>query len=129
MNKLGEKIREMRKKRNLTQRELADALRISHTYISKIEAGKARPSEQFVENCAYVFGVRPDVLRPIASVVAQGDGEFLVLAGSAGAIVTREGLCILRDAINAVLSDGYMCDGCKLDDADCGNRCDGYGNG
>ncbi|MBS1789711.1 MAG: helix-turn-helix transcriptional regulator [Acidobacteria bacterium] len=37
---LGDKIRELRKQKGLTQRQLAEAVEIDFTYLSKIENGK-----------------------------------------------------------------------------------------
>ena len=51
MQRFGEKLRLLRKRHNLTVRELAEALGYtvhSNSYISQIENGKQKPSLNFV---------------------------------------------------------------------------------
>ena len=43
---LGERIRETRKERGLTQLELAEKVRISPTYMSEIELGQHRAEQR-----------------------------------------------------------------------------------
>jgi transcriptional regulator with XRE-family HTH domain len=66
----GERIRDLRKTKNLSQRDLADKVGVSFTYISKIENEKLD------------FGDYPseDLIRKLAkSLVADAD-ELLLLA-------------------------------------------------
>lgn len=65
----GDHIKALRKKRRMTQRELADQLGVNFTYISKIENDKLEvlPSE--------------DLIRRMAGVLATDAEELLDLAG------------------------------------------------
>lgn len=65
----GNHIKTLRKKRRMTQRELADQLGVNFTYISKIENDKLEvlPSE--------------DLIRRMAGVLAADAEELLDLAG------------------------------------------------
>jgi len=65
----GEIIKELRKQRGMTQRELADQLQVNFTYISKIENDKLEvlPSE--------------DLIRRMAEVLETDAEELLDLAG------------------------------------------------
>lgn len=66
----GERIRELRKARNLTLRDVASKVKVSFTYVSKIENHKLD------------FGEYPseDLIRKLAKVL-QGDlDELLLLA-------------------------------------------------
>lgn len=65
----GETIKELRKQRGMTQRELADLLEVNFTYISKIENDKLEvlPSE--------------DLIRRMAEVLKADAEELLDLAG------------------------------------------------
>ena len=56
--KLGNKIRELRKKKNLTQEELAYRAELDYSYINQIENGKRNPSMEAVERIAKALGVR-----------------------------------------------------------------------
>lgn len=60
---LGENIRRIRKKRNLTQDKLARLADISYTSITKIETGVIKsPSVQTVAKIAKALGVSVDEL-------------------------------------------------------------------
>lgn len=65
----GAQFREWRKQARFTQRELADVLHVSHTYISKIENDRLQvpPSERVLRDAAYHFG--------------EGAGRMIELAG------------------------------------------------
>ena len=58
----SEKLQELRKSRNLTQEELAEALFVSRTAVSKWESGKAIPDSNKVLAIAKLFGVSTDFL-------------------------------------------------------------------
>jgi transcriptional regulator with XRE-family HTH domain len=94
----GELIRKLRKARNLSQRELADKVKLNFTYLSKIENEKLDfaqfPSVETIEKLARALGAnesellllaqkipedikrqvikRPDVFRKIASLDDRG---------------------------------------------------------
>ena len=54
---LGEKLRQLRQERNLTQPDLAEALGIEQSYLSKLETGKSLPSGDVLNRILEVFGV------------------------------------------------------------------------
>lgn len=58
----GEKIRELRKKHNLTQEELANKLKISDKSISKWEMGISKPTLENLEIIADIFDITLDEL-------------------------------------------------------------------
>jgi transcriptional regulator with XRE-family HTH domain len=49
---IGEKLRKLREQKNLTMREVAEAIEIDYTYISKIEKGKIPSLEKLKKLCA-----------------------------------------------------------------------------
>jgi transcriptional regulator with XRE-family HTH domain len=55
---LGEKLRQLRQDRNLTQPELAEAMGIEQSYLSKLENGKYVPSSDVFSRMLDVFGLR-----------------------------------------------------------------------
>lgn len=57
-----EKLQELRKSRGLTQEELAEALFVSRTAISKWESGESLPDIERCKRLADVFGVSMDDL-------------------------------------------------------------------
>ncbi len=70
---LGERIRELRTIRSLTQREAAAKAGIDFTYLSKIENGKLdrsdHPSEKLIRKLADVLGGNTDELLLLAEKV------------------------------------------------------------
>lgn len=54
---IGEKIRDVRKQKGLTQKELADRIGISYVNISRIETGDRNPSYRVIEIIADAMGV------------------------------------------------------------------------
>ena len=68
----NEKLQELRKRRGLTQEELAEALYVSRTAISKWESGRGYPSIDSLKSIANYFSVTIDDLL-------SGD-EILVIA-------------------------------------------------
>jgi transcriptional regulator with XRE-family HTH domain len=55
----GDKIKEYRLKRRLTQDELSQRVGIDRTHLSKIETGKVKPSLSLLERIAKELGVAP----------------------------------------------------------------------
>lgn len=57
MKTMGEKIKELRIKKRLTQQELADKIGVSYTTISLYESGSRKPSFKALNKLAKVFEV------------------------------------------------------------------------
>ncbi|RJS57458.1 XRE family transcriptional regulator [Bacillus subtilis] len=57
MRELGPKIQTKRKANNLTQTCLAEELKLSRSYISKIETGKIYPSLKTLDRISQVLNV------------------------------------------------------------------------
>jgi transcriptional regulator with XRE-family HTH domain len=66
----GERVRDLRKAKNLSQRELAEVIGVNFTYLSKIENGKldfaSFPSE--------------DTIRKLAKALDADEDELLLMA-------------------------------------------------
>ena len=70
MTTVGERIRELRKQNNLTQRELARKIGMNFTYLSKIENDRLDDEQT----------PREDTLRTIADALSADVDELLLLA-------------------------------------------------
>ena len=57
-----EKLQELRKKRGMTQEELAEALYVSRTAISKWESGRGYPSIDSLKEISSLFSISIDEL-------------------------------------------------------------------
>lgn len=63
MQRFGEKLRTLRKRRQMTLTELAaDLGYVAHSYISAVEMGKKIPTVEFVLKVANLFHVSTDQL-------------------------------------------------------------------
>ncbi len=58
-NLFGRKIKEYRKKKNLTQAQLAELVNVDDKHISCIESGKNFPSPDLIERLATYLDVEP----------------------------------------------------------------------
>ena len=58
-NLFGRKIKEYRKKKNLTQAQLAELVNVDDKHISCIESGKNFPSPDLIERLAISLDVEP----------------------------------------------------------------------
>jgi HTH-type transcriptional regulator, competence development regulator len=71
----GERIRELRKGKNLSQRDLATEVKVNFTYISKIENEKLDfgdyPSEELIIKLARVLEADADELMILAKKVPE----------------------------------------------------------
>ena len=68
----GERIRELRRERNLSQRDLAAKIGIDFTYLSKIEEGRMEPpSEPVIRRIAQELGADEDELINLAGKVPK----------------------------------------------------------
>lgn len=70
MTTIGQRIREIRKSRNLTQRELADRVGINFTYLSRVENDRLddeqTPREETIQRIAQALNADADELLLLA---------------------------------------------------------------
>jgi len=70
MTTVGQRIREIRKQRNLTQRELAERVGINFTYLSRVENDRLdaeqTPREETLQKIAKALRADPDELLLLA---------------------------------------------------------------
>jgi len=62
MNRLGEKLRTLRKQQSLSQAELSDMLGVSQRHVSGIERGEKVPSLEILLKISRIFDVSSDQL-------------------------------------------------------------------
>ncbi|MBI3584011.1 MAG: helix-turn-helix transcriptional regulator [Nitrospinae bacterium] len=60
METIGERLKYFRKKKNMTQGELAIALGVTAGFISKIESGLQKPSEPIIKLLEYSYGLNKE---------------------------------------------------------------------
>ena len=62
IQKFGQKVRKLRKQKDLTQEKLAELTGIDYSYLNLIENGKRNPSLKVIAKLARVLGVPLDDL-------------------------------------------------------------------
>ncbi len=60
--KLGENLKKIRTKKNITQTELAKILGVDKSFVSNIENGKTNPTLSTITNLAQTLGVSTNEL-------------------------------------------------------------------
>lgn len=97
-NTFGNWLRAVRQLREMTQRDLAQAVSIDFTYLSKLENGKDQPpSDQVIAKMAKVLNVPADYLFAVAGRVppdvrerAEQNPRFALLLRRLGTLPDRE---------------------------------------
>ena len=77
----NEKLQELRKSRGLTQEELAGALFVSRTAVSKWESGRGYPSIDSLREIARFFSVTIDELIGTEEIISAAEKEKRDLTG------------------------------------------------
>lgn len=72
MSTVGERIRDVRKALNKTQKDFSQALGFSENYVWLMEKGQREPSERTLNDICRIFQVDPIWLR-----TGEGDDPFL----------------------------------------------------
>src|SRR5229473_5213905 len=81
----GRRLRDLRKQKNVSQRDLAAQVGIDFTYLSKIEVGRSAPPSK-------------EVIRHIAEVLDADEDELINLAGK----VPKDLKAVLEESPQAV---------------------------
>ena len=79
MKSFGEYLRQLRKDKRITQRELADKINVDFSYISKIETGALQPpSEDIIIRIANILEVDVEQMIILAKKIPTSYKEFIV---------------------------------------------------
>ena len=94
----NEKLQELRKSRSLTQEELAEALYVSRTAVSKWESGRGYPSIDSLKEISRFFSVKIDDLICPDEIIAVAEKEKKVFISRYLSVI-----CSALDILMAVL--------------------------
>jgi transcriptional regulator with XRE-family HTH domain len=82
--KLGRKIRELRKEQGLTMRQLAEMVGVNYTTIYRVETGKVSPSVVLLSDIAHHLG------RPITSLLEEEQPRLTIIRLEEQPVVASE---------------------------------------
>lgn len=110
INKIGEKIKYLRKKSNMTQEILADYLGITFQAVSRWESGICYPDLELLPSIANIFNVTTDELLGVditkkQAIIEQYENESIV-AGQKGDI--ESAIMSWRKALHEFPNDYYI---------------------
>ena len=94
----GGKLQELRKSRSLTQEELAEALFVSRTAVSKWESGRGYPGIDSLKEISRYFGVTIDELICSDEMVSLAENEKIEVSKRYVLL-----LCGLLDILHAIM--------------------------
>ena len=106
-NKIGEKIKNLRKKSNVTQEKFADYLGITFQAVSRWECGDAYPDLEILPAIANYFNVTTDELLGVDIMNKQEkiDEIYEKLTANFSKGFIDENIAILRNAVNEFPND------------------------
>jgi transcriptional regulator with XRE-family HTH domain len=109
---VGRRLKEVRREKSMTLKQVADASGMSPTHISEIERGKTSPTVGALRKIAHALGKDTaffveDRPLPKVSVVKKEDREDLLIQGDGETFVNAKGLTdgIPAGRVSAVLID------------------------
>ena len=90
MKTLGERIRELRERNDLSLREFAKKINLSAPFVSDIELGRRFPSDDALEKIAKTLGVSTEELRAYDTRLPISELKKLVQSSPAYGIALRK---------------------------------------
>ncbi|MBO4951167.1 MAG: helix-turn-helix domain-containing protein [Clostridia bacterium] len=105
---LGEKIKELRKSKGITQEQLADMLVVSSQAVSKWETGVANPDLALIPDLAKMFEVSTDELLGVDNKDKSENNENVMIDARLARLEKMMGLLTARDdneALGIILED------------------------
>lgn len=104
--KLGEKIKEIRKSKNISQESLAGMLKVNRNYLSRIETGKSEPSSTILKNIAEIFNIDLNTLLDINTDILQKQEKINYIAESCNSLHEKDLDFLVR--IISVMKEEYV---------------------
>lgn len=77
MTTIGNRIKSLRKDKGLTQKEFAEKINVTQSYLSKVEKDKTEPTEKVLKLISFTFGCSFDWLKGEEYAVMYDDIEIL----------------------------------------------------
>ncbi len=104
--KLGEKIKEIRKSKNISQESLATMLKVNRNYLSRIETGKSEPSSTILKHIAEIFNIDLNTLLDINTDVLEKQEKIDYIVDSCKSLHDKDLDFLVR--IISVMKEEYV---------------------
>lgn len=111
--KLGEKIKEIRKTKNISQESLASMLQVNRNYLSRIETGKSEPSSTILKHIAEIFNIDLNTLLDINTNVLENNEKINYIINSCKTLHDKDLDFLVR--IISVMKEEYVKINTKVD--------------
>lgn len=111
--KLGEKIKEIRKTKNISQESLASMLKVNRNYLSRIETGKSEPSSTILKHIAEIFNIDLNTLLDINTNVLENNEKIDYIINSCKTLHDKDLDFLVR--IISVMKEEYVKINTKVD--------------
>ena len=111
--KLGEKIKEIRKTKNISQESLASMLKVNRNYLSRIETGKSEPSSTILKHIAEIFNIDLNTLLDINTNVLENNEKINYIINSCKTLHDKDLDFLVR--IISVMKEEYVKINTKVD--------------
>lgn len=111
--KLGEKIKQLRKGKAISQEGLASMLKINRNYLSRIETGKSEPSSSILKNIAEIFSIDLNSLLDIIEDENKNADKIKYIADNCKHLHEKDLDFIVR--IMTVMREEYVKINTKID--------------
>lgn len=110
MTTVGERIRQIRKERNLTQRQLAEKVGINFTYLSRVENDRLdadqTPREETLQKIARALATDPDELLLLARRIPDAFRERILAKPGIFRRIISLSDSVLEELLNSAEADG-----------------------
>lgn len=111
--KLGEKIKQLRKNKSISQEELAGMLKINRNYLSRIETGKSEPTSSILKHIAQIFSIDLNSLLEVSDTDSKTTEKISYIAENCKFLHDKDLDFIVR--IMTVMREEYVKINTKVD--------------
>ena len=106
IRKLGEKIKQLRKSKGISQEELASTLKINRNFLSRIETGKSEPTASMLKNIAKIFNVDLNSLLDVKSLPSDNSNKLKYITDNCKYLDEKDIDFIIR--IISIMKEEYV---------------------
>lgn len=104
--KLGEKIKQLRKSKGISQEELSSKLKINRNFLSRIETDKSEPSASMLRNIAKIFNIDLNSLLDVKNLPSDNSDKLKYIIDNCKYLDEKDIDFIIR--IMSIMKEEYV---------------------